>query len=80
MKPREIPIGSDIERMSASARANSPGACFSGRCNYNGLTARNVEDCLDVIETMKHVHPSSVPLIHRIVALFLAFVRASATS
>lgn len=72
MKPREIPIGSDIERMSDSARANSPGACVSERCNYNGLTARNVEDCLDVIETMKHVHPSSVPLIHRIVALFLA--------
>ena len=50
MKPREIPIGSDIERMSDSARANSPGACVSERCNYNGLTARNVEDCLDVVE------------------------------
>lgn len=38
MKPREIPIGSDIERMSDSALANSPGACVSEWCNYNGLT------------------------------------------
>ena len=40
MKPREIPIGLDIERMSDSAQANSPGACVSEWCNYNGLTAR----------------------------------------
>lgn len=71
MRPREIPIGSDIERMGACA-GDRAGAPVSGHCACRGMTDRNVEDCLDAIETMKHVHPTSVPMIYRIVSLFLA--------
>lgn len=67
MRNREIPIGSDIERLYSTARVKRAGGCH----NLN-MTERNREDCLDAIETLKHVHPSSVPLIYRIVALFLA--------
>lgn len=60
----EIPVGDAIERVTAPSSSDC-GTCLD-------MTVRNKRDCLDVVETMKHVHPSSVPLIFKIVALFLA--------
>lgn len=61
---RETLIGDSIERLPAAPRGDL-GTCLD-------MTVREKRDCLDVIETMKHVHPSSVPRIFKIVALFLA--------
>lgn len=61
---REIPVGDFIERLPSSSR--------DGGSTCLDMTMREKRDCLDAIETLKHVHPSSIPRIFKIVALFLA--------
>ena len=57
MKDRLLPIGDAVERIKAPA-AKSPESAIK-------------RDCLDAIELLKHAHPSSIPRIARLAALFL---------
>lgn len=68
MKPREVPIGTRIEN--TSARATTRAGASVSTCK--GMTQENIDDCLDVIEVLKHANPTSIPLIYKIVSLFLA--------
>lgn len=61
---KEIPVGDLIEKLPSSLGGDGS-TCLN-------MTDREKQDCLDAIETLKHVHPLSIPHIFKIVALFLA--------
>ncbi len=63
MRDALIPIGDAVERIPARSRKEPEPAV--------------VRDCLDAAELLKHAHPSSIPKIARLVALFLVIGSAN---
>ena len=65
MKDMLVPIGDAVERVIAPEAKKT-----------ESVVKR---DCLDAIELLKHVHPSSIPKIVRIAAVFLLLGAANVT-